>query len=590
MGSSELWDQISQYSVPRIAFKKFVSDFVEKNGRFPRIAVDGYLWLFECGYFDVPKNKPKTLLNWLRKLKEMLHLNCFIVVVFDGTFKFDGKRQKRRNAATLWESYWLMSSMKDLNHDHLCYVDSYILKCCQILNIEVVNAPGEGEAQCAYLQNTGEVDFVLSNDADVLSFGARKVLKNYSKHGWDDLPNSSNSPSKSKQNERFVTYVDLESIPDWDRNRFILFNLLVGNDYNIGVKNLGGKRAAILAKIRDPDVSGKLDSVLSGASFNGKEEVQQKWDSYGKDILQLIKEKGNTLFGVNLKSMNGLSQLKDWPDVTVGLFYKDAIVHRSKLRNNSTKIELNIEALKNLMKTNGIIKFVADFEKWLHEYLHHCFIVSFIWQHPDPFNGSYRLTEYRNVSLCDNVHRYKEVCVRYKSFLPIKSHQGNGEPFKTQEKVSANNSRSMQGSPTKSVSKSPTKSTILRSKYPHYVWLPSGVIPKPLLNHLDKELSGEEARQAMLRSSRKTSPNKTRGRSLSPQKSTLDRFLNKRQHTESPVKNLTFALLQEQSSDHFMNVPPSHETAPNKFTLEHIPHINLVDTDSDSESYSQEDT
>lgn len=260
MGSSELWNQISQYNVPRVAFKQFVAEFVEKNGRFPRIAIDGYLWLFECGYFDEPQNKSKTLLNWLRKLKEMLHLQCFIVIIFDGTFKLDGKRRKKRKVATLWDSYWLMRSMNRFNHDSVSYVDDYIIECCKLFNIQTINAPGEGEAQCAFLQLVGQVDFVLSNDADVLSFGASKVLKNYSKHGWQDLPNSSNSPVKSKQNERFVTFVDLDIIKDWDRDRFVLFNLLVGSDYNGGVKGLGGKRAAILSKSREPDISKKLAS------------------------------------------------------------------------------------------------------------------------------------------------------------------------------------------------------------------------------------------------------------------------------------------------------------------------------------------
>ncbi|CAH02645.1 crossover junction endodeoxyribonuclease [Kluyveromyces lactis] len=583
MGSSELWNQISQYNVPRVAFKQFVAEFVEKNGRFPRIAIDGYLWLFECGYFDEPQNKSKTLLNWLRKLKEMLHLQCFIVIIFDGTFKLDGKRRKKRKVATLWDSYWLMRSMNRFNHDSVSYVDDYIIECCKLFNIQTINAPGEGEAQCAFLQLVGQVDFVLSNDADVLSFGASKVLKNYSKHGWQDLPNSSNSPVKSKQNERFVTFVDLDIIKDWDRDRFVLFNLLVGSDYNGGVKGLGGKRAAILSKSREPDISKKLPAVLADAKFEEKAKIQHKWEEFGEDILRTIKKNGKTLFGMNLKSMNSLSRFKDWPDVTVGLFYRDPIVQNFDLSSKPTHADVKFEEVEAFMKLNGIPRFLMNFDKWFHEFLHQCFIVSYIWKHPDPFNGNYRLTEYHEVSLCDGMHQYKEVCVRFKSFLFTEiQKEVEGTP-KLQNAELPSRARFAKIDSANSPRKSPAKSTILRQKYPYYMWIPTGVIPKSLLIHLDKEIAAAKTSQALRLSSKKSSPKKTRGRSLSPQKNTLDRFLNKRQRTEGPMRDLISALLQEQTNESGIEQKEDREIInPNKAGIK-ILNIDLIDTESEED-------
>lgn len=43
-------------------------------------------------------------------------------------------------------------------------------------NIEFIVAPYEADAQLAYLNRIGYVDFILTEDSDMLAFGAPKVL------------------------------------------------------------------------------------------------------------------------------------------------------------------------------------------------------------------------------------------------------------------------------------------------------------------------------------------------------------------------------------------------------------------------------
>ena len=43
-------------------------------------------------------------------------------------------------------------------------------------NIEFIVAPYEADAQLAYLNRAGIVDFIITEDSDLLAFGAKKIL------------------------------------------------------------------------------------------------------------------------------------------------------------------------------------------------------------------------------------------------------------------------------------------------------------------------------------------------------------------------------------------------------------------------------
>lgn len=50
-------------------------------------------------------------------------------------------------------------------------------KLCDMAGVILVNAPGEGEAECARMVADGEADYVFSSDSDVFVYGARKVIR-----------------------------------------------------------------------------------------------------------------------------------------------------------------------------------------------------------------------------------------------------------------------------------------------------------------------------------------------------------------------------------------------------------------------------
>jgi len=53
----------------------------------------------------------------------------------------------------------------------------------QRLNIEYIVAPYEADAQLAYLFQQGQIDLVITEDSDLLLFGASKVFFKMDMHG-----------------------------------------------------------------------------------------------------------------------------------------------------------------------------------------------------------------------------------------------------------------------------------------------------------------------------------------------------------------------------------------------------------------------
>jgi len=51
------------------------------------------------------------------------------------------------------------------------------MEILKLMGLPVIEAPGEADAQCAALMKEGVVDYVLSEDMDLLTFGAKKLLR-----------------------------------------------------------------------------------------------------------------------------------------------------------------------------------------------------------------------------------------------------------------------------------------------------------------------------------------------------------------------------------------------------------------------------
>lgn len=123
------------------------------------------------------------------------------------------------------------------------------------LGVPWVQAPGEGEAQAAYMATKGDVWAASSQDYDALLFGAPRLVRNLAVTGKRKLPGKS-------------IWVDVEpEIIELDgalaeigvtREQLVDVGILVGTDFDPGIKGVGPKRAVKLVKDK-----GSLTDVLA---------------------------------------------------------------------------------------------------------------------------------------------------------------------------------------------------------------------------------------------------------------------------------------------------------------------------------------
>ncbi len=113
------------------------------------------------------------------------------------------------------------------------------------MGLPYVQAPSEGEAQASVMNRDGLVQGVISQDYDCLLFGARRVLRNFTIYGRRRI--SSRNIYISVDPE----YIDLqENLQNLgiNRDQLIDIGILIGTDFNDGVRNVGPKTALNLIK------------------------------------------------------------------------------------------------------------------------------------------------------------------------------------------------------------------------------------------------------------------------------------------------------------------------------------------------------
>ena len=114
----------------------------------------------------------------------------------------------------------------------------------EAMGVGVVQSPGEGEAEAAYLSRVKESFGVVSQDYDSLLFGATKLIRNLGLarkrktiSGWQEI------------RPELIDLHQVLNLLEIDLDQLICLGILVGTDYNPrGIPRIGQKKALELVK------------------------------------------------------------------------------------------------------------------------------------------------------------------------------------------------------------------------------------------------------------------------------------------------------------------------------------------------------
>jgi len=118
-------------------------------------------------------------------------------------------------------------------------------KLLDYMGVPVIQAPSEGEAQAALMCKEGDVWAVGSQDYDSVLFGSPRLIRNLTLSGKRKLP------SKGIYINIEPELIDLSKTLktlDLDRRKLIWVAMMVGTDYDSGIKGIGPKKGLDIAK------------------------------------------------------------------------------------------------------------------------------------------------------------------------------------------------------------------------------------------------------------------------------------------------------------------------------------------------------
>jgi flap endonuclease-1 len=117
------------------------------------------------------------------------------------------------------------------------------------LGLPWVQAPSEGEAQAAHMCAKGDVWAASSQDFDALLFGAPRLVRNLAVTGKRKLPGKSVWVDVEPELVELPAVLEASGLT---REQLVDVGILVGTDFDPGVKGVGPKRAVKLVKDKGP--------------------------------------------------------------------------------------------------------------------------------------------------------------------------------------------------------------------------------------------------------------------------------------------------------------------------------------------------
>lgn len=273
----------------RVALAKLAIDHFEKHKRPLRIAIDAAIWNFQNQAGQGGKN-PALRTLFFRLLK-LLALPIHPVFVYDGKNKPLTKRGKT------------------VSRYGTCIPNELSKNLVARFQFPHHTAPGEAEAECAFLQKHGIVDAVMSQDADAIMFGSTLTLRDWSKEGTKG--------NKTPTHVNVLDAVRIKEMSGLDAAGMILVALLSGGDYHDGVPGFGPTLSCSIARA---GFGPELIELARDENDDGLREWRER----------LQYELQTNESGYFLKRHKTVQVPSDFPNRTIMSYYLDPAVSRKE--------------------------------------------------------------------------------------------------------------------------------------------------------------------------------------------------------------------------------------------------------------------
>jgi flap endonuclease-1 len=281
------------------------------------IAVDAYNTIYQfLSIIRQPDGRPLTdskgritshLSGLFYRTINMVEKNVIPVFVFDGTppalkmRTLEARGKRREEARENWEEAIRKGMIEEARTYAMAStrINKEIVedskKLLEYMGIACIQAPSEGEAQAAEMVKSGAVYASASQDYDSFLFGADVVIRNLTLTGRRKLPGK--NIFVNVEIER-IFLEDVLRNAGISRSQLIWLGMLVGTDFNEGIKGVGPMTALKIIKEKK-----SVEEVFAFAkekynielSFDPKEveEVFTKLDVLDikkEDVEKMLKE------------------------------------------------------------------------------------------------------------------------------------------------------------------------------------------------------------------------------------------------------------------------------------------------------------
>jgi len=195
---------------------------------------------------DSEGNVTSHLVGLFYRTLKLMELSIRPVYVFDGempdlkTGVVEERARKRREAEQRWEEAKKDGKKGEAFREAVrsSYLNEQMIRDAKTLlehlGLPTVQAPGEAEAQCAYMTRDDDVFAMNSRDYDSLLFGAQRLLRYLT--------------IKNRENIEVIVLDRLLERHGLSFEQLVDMGILIGTDYNEGVFRVGPKTSLKLIK------------------------------------------------------------------------------------------------------------------------------------------------------------------------------------------------------------------------------------------------------------------------------------------------------------------------------------------------------